>query len=236
MHVSQLTQPLSQPCLCASEPPSSWAWSRQSGWGTLVLLGLGACWGRHQVDISVGGCSPPRHLPTAQVRGSPVTPSPPSAQGCRDPEGFLCNVLFLKRGKKQTAGGLYGVRGAARGRGCLPLTGNAVKTTDSNRALPEFRPLVSRESCRSHQSQESEQTPGDGEGQGSLACCSPWGCRESDMTKCLNTTTTRITGGCGEGTAHRSPERGACHVTRVPKMRAGSSSWCRISNNLLFAV
>ena len=25
--------------------------------------------------------------------------------------------------------------------------------------------------------QEPEQTPGDGEGQGSLACCSPWGCR-----------------------------------------------------------
>ena len=24
---------------------------------------------------------------------------------------------------------------------------------------------------------EYEQTPGDGEGQGSLACCSPWGCR-----------------------------------------------------------
>ena len=24
---------------------------------------------------------------------------------------------------------------------------------------------------------ESEQTPGDSEGQGSLACCSPWGCR-----------------------------------------------------------
>ena len=29
---------------------------------------------------------------------------------------------------------------------------------------------------------ESEQTPGDSEGQGSLASCSPWGCRESDMT------------------------------------------------------
>ena len=29
---------------------------------------------------------------------------------------------------------------------------------------------------------ESEQTPGDGEGQGSLACCSPWGCKESDTT------------------------------------------------------
>ena len=24
---------------------------------------------------------------------------------------------------------------------------------------------------------KTEQTPGDGEGQGSLACCSPWGCR-----------------------------------------------------------
>ena len=29
---------------------------------------------------------------------------------------------------------------------------------------------------------EFEQTPGDSEGQGSLACCSPWGCKESDMT------------------------------------------------------
>ena len=29
---------------------------------------------------------------------------------------------------------------------------------------------------------ESEQTPEDGEGQGSLGCCSPWGSRELDMT------------------------------------------------------
>ena len=28
-----------------------------------------------------------------------------------------------------------------------------------------------------------EQTPGDGEGQGSLACCSPWGLEEPDMTE-----------------------------------------------------
>ena len=27
---------------------------------------------------------------------------------------------------------------------------------------------------------------GDGEGQGSLACCSPWGCKESDTTEWLN--------------------------------------------------
>ena len=29
---------------------------------------------------------------------------------------------------------------------------------------------------------EFEQTPGDSEGQGSLACCSPWGRKESNMT------------------------------------------------------
>ena len=30
------------------------------------------------------------------------------------------------------------------------------------------------------------QTPGDSEGQGSLLCCSPWDCKESDMTEQLN--------------------------------------------------
>ena len=30
---------------------------------------------------------------------------------------------------------------------------------------------------------EFEQTPGDSEGQGSLACCSPWGRKELDMTE-----------------------------------------------------
>ena len=30
---------------------------------------------------------------------------------------------------------------------------------------------------------ESEQTPGVGEGEGGLACCSPWGRRESDMAE-----------------------------------------------------
>ena len=32
----------------------------------------------------------------------------------------------------------------------------------------------------------SKQTLGDGEGQGSLGCCSPWGCNESDMTEEVN--------------------------------------------------
>ena len=33
--------------------------------------------------------------------------------------------------------------------------------------------------------QEFGQALGDGEGQGSLACCSPWGHKESDMTEQL---------------------------------------------------
>ena len=33
---------------------------------------------------------------------------------------------------------------------------------------------------------ESEQTPGDGEGQGILMCCSPWGRKESDTTESLS--------------------------------------------------
>ena len=33
---------------------------------------------------------------------------------------------------------------------------------------------------------ELEQTPGDSEGQGSLACCSPQGRKESDTTERLN--------------------------------------------------
>ena len=35
---------------------------------------------------------------------------------------------------------------------------------------------------------ESEWTPGVGDGQGGLACCDSWGCKESDMTELLNWT------------------------------------------------
>ena len=34
---------------------------------------------------------------------------------------------------------------------------------------------------------EFEQSPGDGEGQGSLVCCSSWGCKELNMSEQLNT-------------------------------------------------
>ena len=33
---------------------------------------------------------------------------------------------------------------------------------------------------------EFEQAAGVGDRQGSLVCCSPWGCKESDMTEQLN--------------------------------------------------
>ena len=33
---------------------------------------------------------------------------------------------------------------------------------------------------------EFEGTPRDGDGQGDLVCCSSWGCKELDMTECLN--------------------------------------------------
>ena len=33
---------------------------------------------------------------------------------------------------------------------------------------------------------EFQQTPGDDKGQGSLASCSPWGCKELDTTERLN--------------------------------------------------
>ena len=37
-----------------------------------------------------------------------------------------------------------------------------------------------------------EQAPGVGDGQGSLACCSPWGRKDSDMTEQLNLTELNI--------------------------------------------
>ena len=40
--------------------------------------------------------------------------------------------------------------------------------------------------CITNSVDMSEQTLGDSEGQRSLACCSPWGCKEPDMTERLN--------------------------------------------------
>ena len=50
---------------------------------------------------------------------------------------------------------------------------------------PEEKRVVEDEMVRQHHQlsgHEFEQTLGNSEGQGSLACCSPQGCKESDMT------------------------------------------------------
>ena len=39
-----------------------------------------------------------------------------------------------------------------------------------------------------------EQALGVGDGQGSLVCCSPWGCKESDKSEQLNNNTTQSWG------------------------------------------
>ena len=68
------------------------------------------------------------------------------------------------------------------------LTGkdpNAVEDWRQKEKMAEENEMV-REHLQLN-GQEFEQTPGDSEGQGSLACCSPWGGRkELDMTWRLN--------------------------------------------------
>ena len=49
--------------------------------------------------------------------------------------------------------------------------------------------MIEDEMVRQHHQlngHEFKQAPEDGEGQGNLVCCSPWGGRESDMTEQLN--------------------------------------------------
>ena len=43
---------------------------------------------------------------------------------------------------------------------------------------------------------EFEQTLGDGEGRGNLACCSPQGCKESDVAERLNSNESLTLGVC----------------------------------------
>ena len=47
---------------------------------------------------------------------------------------------------------------------------------------------------------ESEQILGDSEGQGSLVCCSPWSCKELDMTEQLNNNNNYTTSRASENT------------------------------------
>ena len=47
---------------------------------------------------------------------------------------------------------------------------------------------------------EFEETPGDGKGQGDLACCSPWGCKESDTLLLRDLATEQQLFSCHRGT------------------------------------
>ena len=58
---------------------------------------------------------------------------------------------------------------------------------------------------------EFEQTLGVGEGQGSLMCCSPWGCKESDTTERVNS---NLMGGGGTAES-RASGRGQISATQL---------------------
>ena len=87
--------------------------------------------------------------------------------------------------------------------GSLPLACHLGRVTSSTQARADLGPTTRVTHQRSilqsedklvgwhHRlnGHEREQTPGDTEGQGSLACCNPWGRKESDMTERLNNNT-----------------------------------------------
>ena len=53
---------------------------------------------------------------------------------------------------------------------------------------------------------EFQQTPGDGERQGSLMCCSPWGSKELDTTEPLNNSQGHMPGNAGSSVSDGGKE------------------------------
>ena len=69
---------------------------------------------------------------------------------------------------------------------------------------------------------ELEQTPEEGEGRGSLACCSPCSCKESDMTEQLN----------NKGTAQSClGHSGVTHFSRNKPLRKKNTSGKEANRN-----
>ena len=75
---------------------------------------------------------------------------------------------------------------------------------------------------------EFEQTLGDGEGQGSLACCSPWGRKESDTTERLNST--------NDGHSFYPLKGVMQHKCKLDKLGCVCVCVCVCSNPVLFCV
>ena len=72
---------------------------------------------------------------------------------------------------------------------------------------------------------EFEQAPGDSEGQGSLACCSPCGCKESDTTERLNNNQgARSYPGGLEGQRCENPTSAQPHETHKHGRESGSDT------------
>ena len=69
---------------------------------------------------------------------------------------------------------------------------------------------------------ESEWTPGDGDGQGGLACCDSWGCKESDMTERLNWTEPKLL---------LFIQGAACHTLVVRNTPYKWGNWSLIAQN-----
>ena len=63
---------------------------------------------------------------------------------------------------------------------------------------------------------EFEQTPGDGEGQGSLACCSLWGHKESDTTQRLNKSNAALSESVGSQAVFESSLLSLRYLGRLP--------------------
>ena len=72
---------------------------------------------------------------------------------------------------------------------------------------------------------ESEQTLGDSEGQGSLACSSSWGHRESDMTKPLNNEQQQSQKTWGWFTVIDACQTTVCDICPVSMLRDRKKNW-----------
>ena len=71
-----------------------------------------------------------------------------------------------------------------------------------------------------------EQVPGDSEGQGSLACCSPWGHKESDTTEQVNNNNVALIRSSFRGTMGQGSDMNVfmrAFRTRVISKRLGGS-------------
>ena len=69
---------------------------------------------------------------------------------------------------------------------------------------------------------EFEQALGDDEGQGSLVCCSPWGCKESDMTEQLNNNKKIVLGGLPRCLSGKESACQAGDVGSIPRLEKSS--------------